>query len=87
MKPRVWLVTEYNCHLPEPDRASVWVSGRPLSPDKELADDVARLLAGPMPSAEARRLVGVLRQELQAAGVEVIEEVGRRTTEQGGQAR
>ena len=74
MKPRVWLVTEYNCYLPEQDRATVWISGRPLSPNKELAEDVARPLVGPVPSAEARRLVEVLRAELQAAGVEVIED-------------
>jgi hypothetical protein len=74
VKPRVWLVTEYNCYLPDPDRATVWISGRPLSPDKDLPDDVARPLVGPVPSAEARQVVEVLRAELQVAGIEVIEE-------------
>lgn len=74
MRPRVWLVLEYNCYLPEQDRVTVWVSGRPLSPDKELAEDVARPLVGPVPSAVGRRVIETLRAELQAAGVEVIEE-------------
>ena len=74
MKPRVWLVTEYHCYLPEQDRVTVWISGRPLSADRDLADDVARPLVGPVPSTEARRLIEVLRAELQAAGIEVIED-------------
>lgn len=74
MKPQVWLVTEYNCYLPEQDRVTVWISGRPLSADKELAEDVARPLVGPIPSAAGRRVVEALRAELEAAGVEVIEE-------------
>jgi hypothetical protein len=73
MRPRVWLVMEYNCYLPEQDRVTVWVSGRPLSPDKELEEDVARPLVGPVPSAEGRRVIKALRAELQAAGIEVIE--------------
>jgi hypothetical protein len=74
VRPRVWLVTEYHCYLPEPDRVTVWISGRPLSPDRELAEDVARPLLGPVPSTEARKLIEVLRTELEAAGIEVIEE-------------
>ena len=74
MEPRVWLVAEYNCHLPEQDRVTIWISGRPLAPDKELSEDVAQPLIGPIPAEEGRRLLGVLRTELQAAGVEVINE-------------
>ena len=74
MKPRFWLVTEYNCHLSEQDQVTIWISGRPLSPDKELAEDVAQPLIGPIPAEEGRRIVTVLQAELEAAGVEVIEE-------------
>jgi hypothetical protein len=72
MKPTVWLVLEFNCYEPSPDRASVWISGRPLSPDKALEEDVARKLVGPVPTAEAERIIQALRSELEFAGVEVI---------------
>jgi hypothetical protein len=70
--PQVWLVVEYHCDLPEPDQVSIWISGRPLSDDRELADDVAEKLMGPVPLAESERLVGVLRDQLQAAGITVF---------------
>ncbi|HEU4753057.1 MAG TPA: hypothetical protein VFU47_08105 [Armatimonadota bacterium] len=72
MKPRVWLVLEFHCHLPAPDQASIWISARPLSPDRDLAEDVGRKLAGPLPYPEAQRLVELLRGELEAAGVDVV---------------
>jgi len=76
VKPRVWLVIEIHCDTSpsagSAETASVWVSGRPLSPDKELADDVARKLIGPLPYSEAKQTAQVLRHELEEAGVEVI---------------
>jgi hypothetical protein len=70
--PRVWLVVEYHCHLPDPNRVSVWVSGRPLSDDKELAEDVAERLVGPVSLAEGNSVVELLRRQLEAAGVTVV---------------
>lgn len=74
VRPRIWLVTEFHCHFPQPNLVSLWISGRPLSPDRLLEEDVARKLIGPVPDEEAKRIVAVLRAELQAAGIDVHEE-------------
>ena len=48
MKPRVWLVTEYNCYLPEQDRAGLaGVLGKPFDP-AALAGAVRSALAEPI---------------------------------------
>jgi hypothetical protein len=72
--PRVWLITEYNCHLSADNHVTIWISGRPLSPDLDLTDDVARPLIGPLPSADAREIAAILKAELETAGVEVIDD-------------
>ena len=68
-----WVVVELHCYLRPAGQVSIWVSGRPLSDDKELEEDVAVKLVGPVPGAEGERVVGVLREQLGAAGVTVIE--------------
>jgi len=68
----VWLVTEIHCHKPSEGWVSIWVSGRPLSDDKTLDEDVAERLIGPVDPAEGERLVSVLRRQLEAAGITVV---------------
>jgi len=72
-RPQVWLVIEFHCYLRPSGQVSVWVSGRPLSDDKTIEDDVAVKLIGPVPGAEGERVVGVLKSQLEAAGVTVIQ--------------
>jgi hypothetical protein len=72
-RPQVWLVIEFHCYLRPSGLVSVWVSGRPLSDDKTIEDDVAVKLIGPVPGAEGERVVGVLKSQLEAAGVTVIQ--------------
>jgi len=74
MRPQFWIILELHCHLPEPDQASVWISGRPLSPDRALEEDVARKLCGPLPWSAASQLAECLRAELEVAGLEVAVE-------------
>jgi hypothetical protein len=71
-RPTVWLVVEYHCYLEPAGQVSVWVSGRPLSDDKTLEEDVAVKLVGPVPGAEGERVAAVLQEQLEAAGVTVI---------------
>jgi hypothetical protein len=52
---------------------SVWVKAGPLAPDEEYYE-VARKVAGPLPSEEATAAVAALREVLEAVGVSVIEE-------------
>jgi hypothetical protein len=72
-RPVVWLIVEVHCYLRPPGQVSIWVSGRPLSDDKSLEDDVAVKLLGPVPGAEGERVVGVLQNQLSAAGITVIQ--------------
>lgn len=72
-RPQVWLVIEVHCYLKPVGQISIWISGRPLSDDKTLEEDVAVKLVGPVSGAEGERVVGVLREQLEAAGVTVIE--------------
>ncbi len=68
-----WVIVEVHCYLKPAGQVSVWVSGRPLSDDKGLEEDVAVKLVGPVPGAEGERVAAVLREQLEAAGVTVIE--------------
>lgn len=69
----VWLVVEVHCYLRPAGQVSIWISGRPLSDDKAIEEDVAIMLIGPVSGAEGERVLGVLREQLGAAGVTVIE--------------
>jgi hypothetical protein len=53
--------------------ATVWAAGRPLGPDEDYTQ-VARRVVGPLPDAEAERVVDELRSVLEAAGVQVTTE-------------
>lgn len=72
-RPLVWLVVEVHCYLKPVGQVSIWISGRPLSDDKALEEDVAVKLIGPVLGAEGERVVGVLQEQLGAAGVTVIQ--------------
>ena len=86
LNARIWLVVEFHCFQPRPSVlqrvlgkkditfVSVWISGRPLSPDKELTADVAQKLVGPIPFAMAQDLIKLLREQLGLIGVEIIED-------------
>jgi hypothetical protein len=69
----VWLVLEVHCYLRPSGQVSIWISGRPLSDDKVIDEDVAAKLVGPVSGAEGERVIGILREQLGAAGVTVIE--------------
>jgi hypothetical protein len=68
-----WVIVEIHCYLRPDGQVSIWVSGRPPSDDKELEEDVAVKLVGPIPGEEGERVVAVLREQLGATGVTVIE--------------
>ena len=70
-RPQVWLIVEIHCYPPIEDLESVWISGRPLSDDLNLEDDVAVKVIGPTSTTEADRVLRVLLEQLQLAGVEV----------------
>lgn len=72
-RPLVWLVVEIHCYLRPAGQVSIWISGRPLSDDKTLEEDVAVKLIGPVSGAAGERIVGVLQEQLGAAGVAVIQ--------------
>jgi hypothetical protein len=69
----LWLIVEVHCYLKPVGQVSIWISGQPLSDDKSLKEDVATKLIGPVTGAEGERIVGVLREQLGAAGVTVIQ--------------
>ena len=52
---------------------SNWIRGRPHSDDKSLAEDIAVKWFGPVPGSEGERIIGVLQEQLAAAGVTVIQ--------------
>lgn len=52
VSPVVWLVVEVHCSLKPVGQVSIWISGRPLSADKSLAEDVTVKLLGPVAGAE-----------------------------------
>lgn len=68
-----WVVLEFHCYLRPANQVSVWVSGRPLSDDKTLDEDVAVKLVGPVTAEEGERVASVLREQLGAAGVTVVQ--------------
>jgi hypothetical protein len=68
----LWVVIEVHCYLKPAGQVSVWISGRPLSDDKSLAEDVAVRLVGPVSGAEGERVAAILEEQLTAAGVTVI---------------
>jgi len=70
-RAQVWLIVEIHCHPPTRNQESVWISGRPLSDDLNLEDDVAVKVIGPTSNTEADRVLRVLLEQLQLAGVEV----------------
>jgi hypothetical protein len=74
MSPVVWIVTECHCYPPHEGQLSVWMSGKPLSPDKELAEDCAEKLIGPVDAGVAERFVESFRRQLELAGVTVVSE-------------
>jgi hypothetical protein len=69
----VWLVVQVHCYLRPAGQLSIWISGRPLSDNKTLEEDVAVKLIGPVPGAEGERVIAVLREQLAAAGITVIQ--------------
>jgi hypothetical protein len=70
-RPQVWLIVEIHCSPPIQNLQSVWISGRPLSDDLNLEEDVAVKIIGPTSTTEADRVVQVLLEQLELAGVEV----------------
>lgn len=71
--PIVWIVIEIHSYPPTEGLVSVWISGRPLSKDKIIEEDVAIKLMGPVLHAEGERVIQVLRHQLEVAGVVVVE--------------
>lgn len=72
-RPLVWVIVEVHCYLKPVGQVSIWISGRRLSDNKTLNEDVAVRLVGPVPGAEGERIVGVLQEQLQVAGITVIQ--------------
>lgn len=71
-QPVVWVVVEFHYYLQPAGQVSIWMSGRPLDDDKDLEDDVAVKLVGPVTQIEGNRIVRVLQEQLGAAGVTVL---------------
>ncbi|QJW93788.1 hypothetical protein [Frigoriglobus tundricola] len=70
----VWVIVEFRCDLRPAGQISVWISGLKPSGDKVLGEDGAVQLVGPVPGDEGERVVRILREQLGAAGVTVIEQ-------------
>jgi hypothetical protein len=72
-QPLVWLIVEVHCYLKPVGQLSIWISGRPLSDNKALSEDVADRLVGPVSGAEGERIVSVLKKQLEIAGITIIQ--------------
>jgi len=70
-RAQVWLIVEIHCYPPIRNQESVWICGRPLTDDLGLEDDVAVKVIGPTSTTEADRVLRVLREQLELAGVQV----------------
>ena len=68
-----WVIVEVHCYLRPAGQVSIWVSGRPLSDEKRLEEDVAVRLIGPVPGEEGERVAAALKEQLGFAGVTVVE--------------
>lgn len=71
--PTVWIVLEIHSYPPTEGQVSVWISGRPLSDNKLIEEDIAVKLVGPVLHAEGERVIQVLREQLEVAGVTLVE--------------
>jgi hypothetical protein len=69
----VWIVVEVHCYLRPAGQVSIWISGRRLSDDKTLEQDVGIKLVGPVSGADGERIVAILKEQLDLAGVTVVE--------------
>ena len=72
-RPVVWLAVEVHCYVEPVGQVSIWISGCPLSDDKSAEEDVAVRLVGPVSTAERDRNRRRRPEQLEAAGVTVIQ--------------
>jgi uncharacterized secreted protein with C-terminal beta-propeller domain len=71
----IWVIVEVHCYLEPAGQLSVWISGRKPSNDLTIEEDVAVKLVGPVSGEEGERVVRVLKEQLEYAGIKVIEKV------------